>query len=218
MVSNNKELTNMKIAVIGTGNMGAGLARLLAGTGSDVVIGHRDPAKAASFAAELGSNIEAGGIAAAVKLADIVILAVPYGAVAETLKAVGNLKGKVLIDISNPVTSDFRGLVVGHSTSAAEEIQALAPEATVVKAFNTIFSQLLPVEGRNGKVLQVFVAGDDEKAKDTVSRLAKSAGFEAVDAGPLTNARFLEPIGEMNIHFGFFLGKGPSVAPGWVQV
>ncbi|MGZ9724043.1 NADPH-dependent F420 reductase [Rhizobium miluonense] len=218
MVSNNKELTNMKIAVIGTGNMGAGLARLLAGTGSDVVIGHRDPAKAASFAAELGSNVEAGGIAAAVKLADIVILAVPYGAVAETLKAAGNLKGKVLVDITNPVTSDFRGLVVGHSTSAAEEIQVLAPEATVVKAFNTIFSQLLPVEGRRGKVLQVFVAGDDEKAKDAVSRLAKSAGFEAVDAGPLTNARFLEPIGEMNIHFGFFLGKGPTVAPDWVQV
>ncbi|SCB48273.1 hypothetical protein GA0061102_106424 [Rhizobium miluonense] len=208
----------MKIAVIGTGNMGAGLARLLAGTGSDVVIGHRDPAKAASFAAELGSNVEAGGIAAAVKLADIVILAVPYGAVAETLKAAGNLKGKVLVDITNPVTSDFRGLVVGHSTSAAEEIQVLAPEATVVKAFNTIFSQLLPVEGRRGKVLQVFVAGDDEKAKDAVSRLAKSAGFEAVDAGPLTNARFLEPIGEMNIHFGFFLGKGPTVAPDWVQV
>ncbi len=208
----------MKIAVIGTGNMGAGLARLLAGTGSDVVIGHRDPAKAAAFAAELGANVEAGGIAAAVKLADIVILALPYGAVADALREAGNLKGKILVDISNPITADFRGLVVGHSTSAAEEIQALAPDAIVVKAFNTIFATLLPVEARKGKVLQVFVAGDDEKAKEAVSSLVQSIGFEPVDAGPLTNARFIEPIGEMNIHFGFFLGKGPSVAPAWVQV
>ncbi|MFK0164665.1 NADPH-dependent F420 reductase [Rhizobium sp. NPDC090279] len=211
-------MTTMKIAVIGTGNMGAGLARLLAGTGSDVVIGHRDPAKAAAFAAELGTNVEAGGIAAAVKLADIVILALPYGVVADALREAGNLEGKILIDISNPVTADFRGLVVGHSTSAAEEIQALAPEATVVKAFNTIFSQLLPAEGRKGKALQVFVAGDNEKAKEAVSRLAQSIGFEPVDAGPLSNARFIEPIGEMNIHFGFFLGKGPSVAPAWIQL
>jgi NADPH-dependent F420 reductase len=217
-VSHNKELTNMKIAIIGTGNMGAGLARLLAGAGSDLVIGHRDPAKAAAFAAELGASVEAGGVAAAVKLADIVLLALPYGAIAETLKEVGNLKGKVLIDISNPITADFRGLVVGHSSSAAEEIQALAPEATVVKAFNTIFSQLLPAEGRKGKVLQVFVAADDDKAKDAVSGLVKSVGFEPVDAGPLSNARFIEPIGEMNIHFGFFLGKGPTVAPAWVQL
>ncbi len=208
----------MKIAVIGTGNMGAGLARLLAGAGSDVVIGHRDPAKAAAFAAELGGSVEAGGVAAAVKLADIVLLALPYGAIAETLKEAGNLKGKVLIDISNPVTADFRGLVVGHSSSAAEEIQALVPEATVVKAFNTIFAPLLPAEGRNGKVLQVFIAGDDEKAKNAVSNLVKSIGFEPVDAGPLTNARFIEPIGEMNIQFGFFLGKGPTVAPAWVQL
>ncbi|TIX92748.1 NADPH-dependent F420 reductase [Rhizobium sp. P44RR-XXIV] len=208
----------MKIAVIGTGNMGAGLARLLAGTGSGVVIGHRDPAKAAAFAAELGANVEAGGIAAAVKLADIVILALPYGAVADALREAGKLKGKILVDISNPITADFRGLVVGHSTSAAEEIQALAPDAIVVKAFNTIFATLLPVEARKGKVLQVFVAGDDEKAKEAISSLVQSIGFEPVDAGPLTNARFIEPIGEMNIHFGFFLGKGPSVAPAWVQI
>ncbi|MBN8951889.1 MULTISPECIES: NADPH-dependent F420 reductase [unclassified Rhizobium] len=208
----------MTIAVIGTGNMGAGLARMLAEAGSDVVIGHHDPAKAAALAAELGANVEAGGVAAAVKLADIVILALPYGAVADVLKEAGDLKGKVLVDISNPVTPDFRGLVVGHSTSAAEEIQALAPGAKVVKAFNTIFAQLLPVEARKGKALQVFIASDDERAKDAVSRLAASAGFEPVDAGPLANARFIEPIGEMNIHFGFFLGKGPSVAPAWVQI
>ncbi|MEZ2223085.1 NADPH-dependent F420 reductase [Rhizobium sp. RCC_161_2] len=208
----------MKIAIIGTGNMGAGLARALAGAGYDLVIGHRDPAKAAELAAELGANVEGGGIAAAVKLADVVILALPYDAIAEALKAAGDLTGKVLVDISNPITADYRGLLIGHSTSAAEEIQALAPTATVVKAFNTIFATLLPIEARNGKTLQVFVAGNDEAAKETVSNIAKAIGFEPVNAGDLTNARFIEPIGEMNIHFGFFLGKGPSVAPAWVQV
>ena len=66
--------------------------------------------------------------------------------------------------------------------------------------------------------MQVFVAGDDAAAKASVSELATSIGFEAVEAGPLTNSRFIEPIGEMNIHFGYFLGKGPTVAPAWVQV
>ena len=100
----------------------------------------------------------------------------------------------------------------------AEEIQPLAPTAKVVKAFNTIFAPLLSAETRKTKTLQVFVAGDDVGAKEEVSQLAKAIGFEPVDAGPLSNSRFIEPIGEMNIQFGFFLGKGTVVAPAWVQV
>ena len=208
----------MYIAILGTGHMGAGLAALLASADYDVAIGARDPAKAAALAAEIGRKAVGGGVAAAVKLADVVILALPYGAVGDALKAAGDLNGKVLIDISNPITADFKGLEIGHTTSAAEEIQKRAPNAIVVKAFNTIFAQLLPREARNAKTLQVFVAGDDAPAKKQVSLLAESIGFEPVDAGPLSNSRFIEPIGEMNIHFGYFLGKGPVVAPAWVQV
>ncbi|WP_417068471.1 NADPH-dependent F420 reductase [Niveibacterium terrae] len=208
----------MKVAIIGTGNMGTGLAGTLAAAGHEVAIGARDLAKAAALADQIGHNAVGGGIAAAVKLADIVILALPYGAVAEALKAAGDVTGKVLVDITNPISADFKSLVIGHTTSAAEEIQALVPGAKLVKAFNTIFATLLPAEARPGKTLQVFVASDDAAAKETVSALAKSAGFEPVDAGPLSNARFIEPIGEMNIHFGFFLGQGPSVAPAWVRV
>lgn len=208
----------MKIAVIGTGNMGAGLARAFSAAGVEVVIGAREPAKAAALAEELGALAQGGGIAAAVALADVVVLALPYGAVEEALKSAGDLTGKVLIDITNPITPDFRGLVVGHTTSAAEEIQALAPKAKVVKAFNTIFAGLFLLEARKGKVLQTFVASDDEAAKGTVSEIATVLGFEAVDAGPLSNSRFIEPIGEMNIHFGFFLGRGPSIAPAWVSL
>ena len=208
----------MKVAIIGTGNMGAGLAATLAAAGHEVSIGARDLVKAAALADTIGHGAVGGGIAAAAKLADVVILALPFGAAADAIQHAGGLAGKVLVDISNPISPDYKELVIGHTTSAAEEIQKLAPQAKVVKAFNTIFAQLLAPESRAGKTLQTFVAGDAADAKASVSALAKSAGFEAVDAGPLSNSRYLEPIGEMNIHFGYFLGKGPVVAPAWVQV
>lgn len=208
----------MKVAIIGTGNMGAGLAATLAAAGHEVSIGARDLAKAAALADKVGHGAMGGGIAAAAKLADLVILALPFGAIADAIKQAGDLAGKVLVDISNPISADYKELVIGHTTSAGEEIQKLAPQAKVVKAFNTIFAQLLAPESRPNKTLQVFVAGDDAAAKASVSELAKSVGFEAVDAGPLSNSRYLEPIGEMNIHFGYFLGKGPVVAPAWVHV
>lgn len=208
----------MKIAIIGTGNMGTGLASEFAAANFEVVFGSRDHGKAAALAKKIGPNVQGCGIAEAVKLADIAILALPYGAVGEALRAAGDLSGKILVDITNPISADFKSLVVGHTTSAAEEIQALAPTARVVKAFNTIFAQLLPAEARKTKTLQALVAGDDAMAKGEVLKLAKAIGFEPIDAGPLSNSRFIEPIGEMTIHFGFFLGWGPVTAPVWVKV
>lgn len=207
----------MTVAIIGTGKMGSGIARLLAGKGVNVAIGSRDPAKAGKLADEIGERAEGGGIAAAAKLADIVILAVPYSAAAETIRDAGGFAGKVLVDISNPITPDYKELTVGHTTSAAEEIQKAAPKAKVVKAFNTIFEQLLPAEVRKGRVVQVFVAGDDVGAKSAVSDIIRKADFEAVDSGSLSNSRYLEPVGEINIHFGFFLGWGTNAAPAWIK-
>lgn len=208
----------MKVAVIGTGNMGSGLAATLAAAKHEVVIGSREPAKSAALAEKIGQGVQGGGIAAAVKQADVVVLAVPFAGVAAVLKDAGDLSSKVLVDITNPISADFKSLVIGHTTSAAEEIQSLAPAAKVVKAFNTIFAQLLAPEGRNGKAVQVFVAGDDARAKEVVSSLVKSTGFEPIEAGSLSNSRFIEPIGEMNIHFGYFLGWGPLIAPSWGRV
>lgn len=209
----------MTVAIIGTGNMGGGLARLLAGKGVPVVLGGRDPAKAARLAEEIGHGAQGGGIEAAAKQADVVILAVWYPQLAETIRAAGDLTGKVLVDISNPVTEDYKGLRIGHTTSVAEEIQALAPQARVVKAFNTIFAELLPAAVRADRAapVQVYVAGDDAAAKQAVSDLVAAGGFEPVESGPLTNARFLEPVGEMNIWFGYFLGQGQLTAPNWVR-
>lgn len=206
----------MSVAIIGTEKLGSGFARLLASKGVEVIIGGRDAAKAAQLAQEVGGGALGTDIASAVKCAELIILAVYYQKMDEAIRAAGDLTDKVLVDISNPITEDFKDLLIGHRTSAAEEIQKLAPNAKVVKAYNTIFAQLLPAEAREGREpVQVFVAADDDKAKKAVSDLVAKGGFEPVDSGPLHNARFLEPIGEMNIHFGFFLGWGTSAAPSW---
>ena len=144
----------------------------------------------------------------AVSQADVILLAVGYKDAAEALKAAGNLTSKVVIDISNPITADFKELTIGHSTSAAEELQKLAPGAKVVKAFNTIFAEFLPTESRKGRKVQVFIAGDDETAKAKVSDLVKTAEFEPIDCGTLYNSRFLEPMGEIEYFARLLTGLG----------
>ena len=143
------------------------------------------------------------------------VLATPYGAVTD-LAGRADFTGKTVIDVSNPVTGDFSGLQVGHKTSAAEEIAALLPGAAVVKAFNTIFAQHYGTGLKvNGQRIQTFVAADDAAARETVKALAAGIGLEPVDAGPLANARHLEPIGFLNIQFGYVLGHGTGIAPNW---
>ena len=209
----------MKIAIIGSGNMGSGLARLFAAKGQEVVLADADVAVATRQAAEIGTNVQGAEIGAAVVDADIVILAIPYAAAPAVLKAAGSLSGKILVDITNPITPDYMALTIGHTTSAAEEIAKLAPEAQVVKAFNTVFWQALPFAVRQGKAaVQVLMAGDDAEAKATMAALINTLDFEAVDAGPLINARYIEPVGELNIQFGYALGWGTKISPAWVRL
>jgi NADPH-dependent F420 reductase len=207
-------MARTKIGIIGAGNMGSAFARRLAAAGHDVRITATDPAHAEKAAAATGGKARAVSQGEIARDADVVIVATPYGAAADALRAAGDLTGKIVIDISNPLTADMSALSVGFTTSAAEEIQRAAPQARVVKAFNTIFAQVL---GGDGKA-QVLFAGDDAGAKKTVKALIESAGFEAVDAGPLSNARQLEPLGMLNIYLGYVAGRGTSVAPEWVSV
>lgn len=188
----------MNIAVIGIGNIGSGLAGALAKAGHAAVAHGRD-----------------ADLKAAVAGADVVILATPYGAAADVAKA-ADFSGKLVIDLSNPVNAEFSGLVVGHDSSAAEEIARLLPGATVVKAFNTIFAQHYATDlSIKDQPLQTFVASDDAAARDRVSQLARDIGLVPVDAGPLKNARYLEPLGFLNIQFGYVLGLGTAIAPQW---
>lgn len=207
----------MNIAVIGTGNVGAGLAFVLGKTQHNVVVADREGGtEAAKKLGTEGVTVEAANIATAVKNADTVILATPYEAAAEIAK-IANFEGKLVIDVSNPVTADFSGLLVGHTSSAAEEISKLLNSATVVKAFNTVFAEHYASHGKlSGQSIQTFVAADNEKAREAVKAIAEEAGFKARDAGPLKNARYLEPLGFMNIQFGYVLGQGVGIAPQWL--
>jgi NADPH-dependent F420 reductase len=207
-----------KVSIIGAGKMATGMAKRLAAAGVPVVIGARDLAKAEALAKAAGKGVRFAGVADAGKQADLVVLAVPYDAMGDTLKALGNVAGKILMDISNPITADYMALTIGHTTSAAEEIQKLAPQSRVVKAFNTIFSQIFDLEPKAGGTrVQVFYASDDKAAGDKVAECIAAMGYEAVFSGPLSNARYLEPVGELNIHLGFALGHGTLVAPAWLK-
>jgi 8-hydroxy-5-deazaflavin:NADPH oxidoreductase len=208
----------MKITVIGAGNMGSAFAKQLARAGHQVSVTARDSEKAAQVAAA-NPGAKAVAAAGAATGADAVVLATAYADAAQALRAVGDLKGKVVIDITNPLTADFMGLTIGHSTSAAEEIAKAVPGAEVVKAFNTVFAQVLS-EGAdfgNGRKVSVFVASDSERAKQTAAAIAESIGFAVVDAGGLKNARYLEPLAGLNIYLGYGAGLGTGIAPTWIR-
>jgi predicted dinucleotide-binding enzyme len=204
----------MKVGIIGAGNMGSAFARRLGAAGHEVVIASRDIAEAEEVAKSAGANVRAVAQERLAGGAEIVIAATPYPSQAEALRAAGDLDGKVVVEISNPLTDDMSGLAVGFTTSAAEEVARAAPRAKVVKAFNTVFAQVLghPPSGGNAARVQVFYAGDDAAAKETVRSLVESIGFEAVDAGPLRNARLLEPMGMLNIYLGYVAGRGTDIA------
>jgi 8-hydroxy-5-deazaflavin:NADPH oxidoreductase len=135
------------------------------------------------------------------------------------LDSLGTLDGKVVIDITNPMSADFAGLTIGHETSAAEQIAKAVPGAQVVKAFNTVFAQVL-AEGpafAGGQTAPVFIASDSEHAKQVATALIESLGFKPVDAGPLRNARYLEPLAGLNIYLGYAAAHGTDITPTWIR-
>lgn len=195
----------MTIAIIGSGHMSKALSALYAASGEHVVIGSRNP----------GNGVQS--IADAAAAADIVLLAVPYHAAAETIAAANGFKGKIVVDMTNPLKPDFSGITIGFSTSAAEEIAKLAPEAQVVKGFNTIFASILANGGKvAGQPVTVFLAGDDAEAVAQVEAVTARAGFKVIKSGPLANARHLEALGMLNIALGYHLGHGTDIAPTFV--
>lgn len=206
----------MKVLVIGAGNMGSGFVKQLVSAGHTVSVTARDAAKASALAAQY-AGVKAVPAAGAADEQDVVILATGYGDASTALASVGNLQGKVVVDITNPLTADYMGLTLGHSTSAAEEIAKAIPGAHVVKAFNTVLAQVLGNGSKltDGSIVTVFYAGDNDSAKATVKALAESLGFTTKDAGGLKNARYLEPVAGLNIYFAYGAGRGTAIAPAW---
>jgi predicted dinucleotide-binding enzyme len=207
----------MNITLLGAGNMASALTGQFTRAGHPVRIVARTSAKAEALAA---ANPGASGAPAATAMddADVVIVATGFGDAVPALKSLGSLAGKVIVDITIPMNEDYSGLTIGHATSAAEEIAKAFPEASVVKAFNTLFAPVLAKGPKldDGQVATAFYAGDSERAKQTARALIDSIGFRAVDAGGLKNARYLEPLAGLNIYFGYGAGHGTAIAPTWI--
>ena len=187
--------TKRRIGIIGDGNVGGALAKGLTRAGHEVKAVGKDPAAVRGVA----------------DWAQVVLLAVPYGALESAVQEAGRgLEGKTVIDATNALGPKME-LAVGFQTSGAEELQKRAPAAKVVKAFNTVFAQHMETGLLGDQRLSAFVAGDDPGAKAETLELARDIGFDPVDAGPLQNARLLEPMGYLNIQLGYVLKLGTQV-------
>lgn len=181
------------ISIIGTGGMAAAIGGLAARAGHIVEVISRNPSTARALAEQIGASATTGTSDTA-PTGDIVILAVPYPAVLDLVKQYGvGLAGKLLVDITNPIESDFSGFLSPDDSFGAWEIAQAAPaDAEVIKAFNTLPSQILAAGPVEGHPLDVFIAGDDTQAKARVSAFIESLGLRSMDAGPLNMARTLE--------------------------
>ena len=195
----------MKIGIIGTGNIGSAVGKRWVAAGHQVMFGSRDPQKAATLAEQIGANAKGGSYADAVSFGDALLLATPWSATREVLESLGSLEGKTLVDCTNNVTGDERG------GSTSEQIAGWAKGAKVVKAFNTIFYQILESDSSSTQERPtVFIVGDDD-VKPIVTQLVLDAGCEPIDAGPLSNTRYLDALAQFIIHLGYGRGMGQHI-------
>ena len=205
----------MKVAIIGSGNVGSAVARAAMGSGHKVVVADVATASLKTLGETLGVETAASS-RDAVTNADAVVLAVPFGAVEGIASAiVDEVADKIVIDVTNPVKDDYSGLAT-EGTSGAELLQRHLPRARVVKAFNTVFAANQDTGAVDGIQLDGFVAGDDEDAKKQVSYLLEEIGYRSIDVGPLSAARYLEAMAFLNIALN--ARNGWSWQTGWKLV
>ncbi len=197
----------MKVAIIGTGRVGSAQARGFLKAGHDVVMGSRDPAKT--------PLVQGTGLLSqkdAVRFGEVVVLAVPHAAMKDVLQTIGPelFRDKIVMDVSNVIGANGEW-AMGFTTSAAEDIAKMLPGAKVVKAFNTVFAVNQDQGKVGGERLVLLVAGDDPKAKGVILDYGKALGFDSIDAGPLSSARYLEPMGMLIIRLGLELKMGVNI-------
>lgn len=195
----------MKIGIIGTGKIGGAVGKRWVKAGHQVLFGSRDPQKATALAQSIGANASGGSYADAVHFGQVLLLSTPWTATREVLQSLGSLEGKTLVDCTNNVTGDE------HGGSTSEQVAQWAKGAKVAKAFNTIFYQILEADPATAPERPtVFVVGDDD-VKLTVTQLVLDAGCEPIDAGPLSNARYLDALAQFIIHLGYGRGMGQHI-------
>ena len=185
-----------KIAIIGRGTVGKSIQKGLDRVGYETRIVGNVPHE----------------VNEATRWAEILILAVPFNAIDSTIQEMGDaVNGKPLVDVSNIVSPEAQQSIPAFSCGA-KELQRKAPRAKVVKAFNTVFAEQMSAGHTKNQQVSLFVAGDDNEARAKTLQLARDIGFDAIDAGPLDNARYLEAMGNMIIQLAFRLGLGRDSA------
>jgi 8-hydroxy-5-deazaflavin:NADPH oxidoreductase len=206
----------MKIAIIGAGNVGGALGANWAQKGHDIFFGVRDPKseKVRALLGSIGAKAKAGSVAEAVAFGDVVLIATPWPATEAAIRSMGPLKGKVVLDATNPLTMGPDGLAleIGHSISGGEKVQSWAAGASVFKTLNTTGYANMTNPQFGGTKSVMFVAGDDAAKRPAVMRLVGDLGFEVIDAGPLRNARLLEAHAMLWIDLALARGLGPAWA------
>jgi NADPH-dependent F420 reductase len=186
----------MKITVIGSGHIGAGLAGPWSKKGHAVTFGAREPDDVELVATAKKIGAKTATVSDGVRDAEVVVLAMPYGALDDVLNDTGDLAGKVVIDCTNAVERGAGGMSLkyGHTTSSAEELQKRVPQAKVFKSFNAQGAENLAKPVYGDVAASNFFCGDDAAGRRVVKELVEAIGFEAIDAGPLKNARLVEPL------------------------
>lgn len=203
----------MKIAVIGTGNVGGTLGSRWAKNGYQVVFGTRSPnsENVQKLLESAGKNASAESVSQAAAGADVVVIAVPWSVTQPTIEAAGDLTGKIVVDCTNPVAPGLQ-LALGTTTSGGERIAAWAKGARVVKAFNTTGWENMANPIYDGEPTLMLICGDDGDAKTAVAELTESLGFEVADLGPLDTSRLLEPFALVWIRLAVAQGLGRDFA------
>lgn len=204
----------MRIGVLGSGDVGRVLGAGLAGLGHDVKLGSRDPGqeKLQAWSKETGPKASTGTFAEAAEFGEIVILATLWTGTKSALDLAGvkNLDDKVLIDATNPL--DFSsmppGVAVSGKDSAGEQVQRWVPGAHVVKAFNSVGNQHMVKPSFPGGPPDLFICGNDDGAKASVTGLGKELGWSVVDMGGLESSRYLESLAMLWILYYFQTRNG----------
>jgi predicted dinucleotide-binding enzyme len=203
----------MKIGIIGSGNVGGTLGTRWAQAGHEVIFGSRNPTSEAmrQLTAKAGATARAASFSETLATAELLLLATPWPVTQAALEGLGDLAAKVLIDATNPLLPDLSGVECGTTTSGAERVANWATGAKVVKAFNTVGFDIMANPAFGGDRPVMFYCGDDAAAKKTVRVLVEQLGFEAVDAGRLSQARLLEPFALLWISLAYAGGLGREI-------